>query len=91
VGFEYQLGFLEFCYDLAHAFHAKKHVPAQFLRKWALFGQNTKFSSSIRKIFPRTKNCFSRSKVYKGLNHTEKGGYQPKFEKVLFQATLRQL
>jgi hypothetical protein len=52
VCFKEQLGFFEFCYELAN--HAqKKHAPI-FLRKYAFFGQNTKFSSSMWEIFPRS-------------------------------------
>jgi hypothetical protein len=63
VGFKEQLGFLEFFYELALANHAKKNVfrkqvCAHFLRKCAFFEQNSKFSSSMLKIFPRTKFFF---------------------------------
>jgi hypothetical protein len=46
VGFIEQLEIFEFCYELALHNHAKKK-----LEKCAFFGQNTKFSSSMWKIF----------------------------------------
>jgi hypothetical protein len=46
VGFKVQLGFLEFCYELTLAKKKIwKQVSAYFLRKYAFFEQNTKFSS----------------------------------------------
>jgi hypothetical protein len=51
IGFKDQLGFFEFCYELALANQAKKKNletnVRPFLKKIAFFGQNTKFSSSM--------------------------------------------
>jgi hypothetical protein len=62
VGFKDQLGFFEFFYELALANHAKKAFSKQvcpyFLPKNTFFGQNTKFSSSMWEIFPRSKFFF---------------------------------
>jgi hypothetical protein len=73
VGLKEQLGFFEFCYELA------ERVMSYFLRKCAIFGPNTKFSSST---------FFLYSKVLEGFKYAKKEAAKRISKKVLFQVTL---
>jgi hypothetical protein len=88
VGFKEQLGFFEYCYELALADHAKKSFLKRsvrpFFTKMCVFWAKHKIFKLDVEDFPTIQKFFFCSKVLEGLKYAKKWGYQANFEKGCF-------
>jgi hypothetical protein len=82
VGCKKQLGFFEFCYELAIA---NKCAPI-FYKNVRFLGKTQNFQARRGRFSHDPKKIFLSSKVLEGLKYAKKRGYQANFEKGRFSS-----